>query len=239
MRNPIVLSAVALTLLAAAAVPATAGQNGAGIWTYSSDITTTIINLTYYTMYLNIPRDNHMVEHDGCCPGTCGDVPWDYGGLKVGPMSTWQEAVDDGCSSDPISWEGVTYFTFSGSFLADSGFDIVAANQDSASDLTSGRNGTWFALSPRDGVGNSWKPASTSTTHCGRYANPVDDYKMHNVMNLINDKVIITLYSSDNNNFVLVAQQFDADLEGWHDCNAYTAYPNEFVDNPGDSVPGQ
>ncbi len=235
MRNRIARTALALTLLAAAAAPATAGQKQAGIWIYSSDVTTTIINLTSYTLKL---YGSSVVEHDGCCPGTCGDVVFAYTGLKVGPMTTWQEAVDDGCSSDPISWAGQAAFTFSGDYLADSGFDIEIANQDQAGDITSGRNGTWFALSPRNGVANSWKPAS-ATPHCGRYPNPVDDYKMHNVMNLINDKVMITLYSPDNKNLVIVAQQFNANLNGWHDCDAYGSYRLDFVDNSGDSVPGQ
>lgn len=236
MRNRIVLIAFTLTLLVAA-LPATAGQNGAGIWTYKTDVTTTIINLTSFTLHL---KSDTVEEHDGCCPGTCGDVVFSYDGLKIGPMSTWQEAVDDGCSTDPISWAGVStwVFTDDNGWLSDSGFDIVMVNQDAAGDASSLHNGTWFALSPRDGVAHSWRPAST-TAHCGRYPNPVDDNKMHNVMNLINDKVMITLYSTDNKNLVVVAQEIDANQAGWNDCDVYESYRLDFVDNAGDSVPGQ
>jgi hypothetical protein len=238
MRNAIVTTALALALLAAAAPPARAGEDGAGIWLYKTDVTTTFINLTSYT--LKWYGDN-VEEHDGCCPGTCGDVVFSYDGLKIGPMSTWQEAVDDGCSTDPISWAGTSAWVFSddNGWLADSGFDIVMVQQTSASSTGDLHHGTWFALSPRDGVANSWQTTSATTPHCGRYPNPVDDKKMHNVMNLINNKVMITLYSVNNRDLVVVAEEINPNQQGWDDCNAYTSYPLDFVDNAGDSVPGQ
>lgn len=221
-----------LATLALAATPAAAGQNGAGIWVYKSGPSTTIVNLTYYTL----KRSSYSVdEHDGCCPGTCGTAPWEFGGASISPMRTLQENIDGGCSTDPLSWEGTVVYSFSDSYMSDSSFEIVMKNQDAAGDASSLHNGTWFALRPHGT--QAW--ASSGTKQCGRFANPVDDAKMHNVMNLINSKVMVTLYSSDNKNLVLVVQQFNANQDGWNDCSVYDSLQLDFVDNSGDSVPGQ
>lgn len=228
----LLLAAPLLAVLVAGAAPALAGQNGAGIWVYKSGPTTTVVNLTYYNLKV---ASYNVDEHDGCCPGTCGTSPWDLAGDHVGPMRSIQENEDGGCSTDPLSWKGTAVYSFDDSYMSDSSFEIVMANQDAAGDASSLHNGTWFALRPHGT--QSW--AAAGSKQCGRWANPVDDAKMHNVMNLINSKVMITLYSPDNKNLVLVTQQFNANQDGWNDCSVYDSFQLDFVDNSGDSVPGQ
>jgi nitrogenase subunit NifH len=76
----------------------------------------------------------------------------------------------------------------------------------------------------------------------GRWATPLNDNKMHNVMTLISPEVMVTLYSTDNVNATIVVQQLrGSDSNGilWDDCGAYKGNQLDFVDNGSTSVPGQ
>ena len=116
-------------------------------------------------------------------------------------------------------------------------FDLVFVRQNGHN--TVGYSGTWTALSPHGT--QSWAPANTWST--GRWATPVDDYKMHNVMTLISPKIMVALYAADNVHLTLVVQQlYGENAAGealWDDTGSYEGNRLDFVDNGSSTVPGQ
>jgi hypothetical protein len=225
--------ALTLVLLAAFSVggsPSQASQSGSGIFMKTNDWGYTVINLTNYTLD-NTVYD--VAEHDGCCAGPCGQTPFDLASEKVSPMRSFAEHIDGDCGTDPLTWTGTATFEFDGSYLADSSFQVVMVRQQAA-DTNLDHAGTWISLRPAPGSQN-W--SSAGVYQCGPQANPVDDLKYHNVMNLLSPKLQVTLYSMDNRNVVLVVRQSNENAAGWNDCSIYKAYPVDFADNGSDVVP--
>lgn len=243
--NLVRLAAVMVVVVAFAGVAAHAGQNGAGMWVYSSDWSTSIVNLTNYTLRILWPMA-YVVDSDGCYAGDGQATdewlpfllsnPNNPDAYAVGPYQTWQMGIQFGCNGDPYSYEGYITFNFDGFPLEDSTFRVVFRRQGAAG-VVGDKEGTWIALSPISSS-QGWYPAG-SVDNGNRFATAVDDNVMHNYMNLINDKVMVALYTPNNNHIVLVVQQYVEQSDGWNDDMLYHELPLDWVDNPGSSVPGQ
>jgi hypothetical protein len=118
-------------------------------------------------------------------------------------------------------------------------FDLIFVRQR-ANNLA--EHGFWVGLGPSShGPSQGW--AAANNWAYGRWATPVEDVNMHNVMTLINPKYMVSLYSGDNTNLVVVVQQQYAKLniDGLDviidDTNAYQGAKLDFVDNDGYTVP--
>jgi hypothetical protein len=230
--------------------PALAGQNGAGIWVYgNSTWSITVINLTDYPLtYL---RSNEpgaysypFVANDSKnCGGHqqilgVGDVDW-----SIDPYRNIWWYGDRGCAIAPVFYSGRVTLYSTG--FRNWAFDLVFADQ-AAHNLA--ERGFWVGLSPHTTLGpQRWANGGTSGTWAyGRWATPIDDKKMHNVMTLIGDEIMVALFSADNRNITVVVQQMIAVAWNgsagnlvWDDEYTYKGNYLDFVDNDGSSVPGQ
>ena len=209
----------------------------AGIWTYESNWSIALVNLTDYP--LTYMRSNE--------PGAYG-YPWvgnDPGGgqpmleagtdWQVDPYRTKMWLASGGGPALPIIYDG--RMTLYSKGFKEWAFDLVFVDQKTA--LHALEHGTWIALSPHGT--QAWAPANTRAY--GRWATPVNDNKMHNVITLIGPEIMVTLFCGNLNDITVVVQQLIAkDASGnvvWDDRNTYKAYYLDFVDNAGSSVPGQ
>ncbi|HSO22947.1 MAG TPA: hypothetical protein VLT81_08560 [Chondromyces sp.] len=224
------LIAILLVAFTLSASLSQATEPGNGIWIFKKDWANTVINLTNYTLRV---KSYNVSEHDGCCPGTCGVTPFDLEGQHVGAMRSVQEGNAEGCSTDPLSFDGRVTFGFDGSYLSDMSFDVVMVKETSATSVGDLHHGTWVSLEPHSSS-QSW---IKSGTVCGMTAIPWGDNKMHNVMNLLSPKVQVVLYSMNNKDVTLVVRQSNENAAGWNDCTIYEAKRVEFVDAASDTVP--
>lgn len=229
-RTRLALAALLVAACTLSASPSQATEPGNGIWIYSKDWSNTAINLTNYTLRV---KSWNVSEHDGCCPGTCGSQPFQFGGSSIGAMRSKQNGNKEGCSTDPLSFDGRVTFGFDGSYLSDMSFDVVMVKETSATSVGDLHHGTWISLEPHSSS-QSWVKSGTV---CGMTVIPWADNKMHNVMNLLSPKVQVTLYSMDNKDVTLVVRQTNESAAGWNDCSIYEAKRVEFVDAKSDSVP--
>ncbi len=229
-RAPLALTLLLVVACTLGASPSQATNPGNGIWIYKRDWSNTVINLTNYTLRV---KSWNVSEHDGCCPGTCGVSPFDLEGKSVGAMRSVQEGNEEGCSTDPLSFDGRVTFGFDGSYLSDMSFDVVMVKETSATSVGDLHHGTWVSLEPHSST-QSWVKSGTV---CGMTAIPWADGRMQNVMNLLSPKVQVILYSTNDKEVTLVVRQTNEASAGWDDCSRYVAKRVEFVDNDGDSVP--
>ena len=137
----------------------------------------------------------------------------------------------------PIIYDG--RITLYSKGFKDWAFDLVFEDQKADGLL---EHGTWIALSPHEKTTTqAW--AQADTWAYGRWATPVNDLAMHNVMTLIGPKVMVTLYSTNSVDMVVVVQQLVAKDETtgnviWDDTgDAYRAYKLDFVDRGSTYVP--
>ncbi len=228
-RTGVALAVIAL--LAFAVNPGAADQAGSGIWVYNTTMTITVYNLTNYEL---VSSSGTLKAAHGYCEG---DEPLQN--LHALPFRTWLNYYELGTSKiSPCSYSGSVVVEAKskggGSTLAPWSFEIAFASQH-ASGLA--EYGNWISLRPH-GANQGWSTATGSMVH-GRWATPIDDLKMHNIMTLIGPKCMVALYSPDNNNLVIVVQQYDENASGWHDAGNYSGWKLDWVDNGGSSVPGQ
>jgi hypothetical protein len=225
----VILPALILAALALGPTPACAlDPDTGGIWVFKCDWGFNVYNLTNYNMKM-LSWD--VDEHDGCCPGVCGMAPFQI--PTISAMRSYTSTIEEGCSTDPESYDGTTVWGFEGSYLSDSAFEIHLHNTTPGDENTDLHHGTWITLNPHGA--QSW--ATPHTWKCGRYATGVQDQMMHNITTLISSKVMVTMFSSNNKNITVVVQQFNEEASGWNDCNVYEGNQLDFVDNDGDSVP--
>ncbi|HME42685.1 MAG TPA: hypothetical protein VKF36_06340 [Syntrophorhabdales bacterium] len=205
----------------------------AGIWTYETDWSIALVNLTDYPLtYL---RSNEPGAYPYPWVGNGGEPMLEAGtDWQVDPYRTKMWLASSGGPALPIIYDG--RMTLYSKGFKEWAFDLVFVDQKTA--LHVREHGNWIALSPHSTT-QGWAPANTWAY--GRWATPVSDNKMHNVMTLIGPKIMVTLFSGDNNNLTVVVQQLIAtDASGnvvWDDRNTYKAYYLDFVDNAGSSVP--
>lgn len=209
--------------------PAFSDELGTGIWLYDTPMSISLINLTNYPLtYLDVGAD--PVSSYGGSGGP--EYILSYGGCwSVAPFRTGVWNYDSGGAS-PRSWDGARTLTVTG--IDDCTFDLVFKRQYYNN---GGLHGFWVGLSPH-GTGQGWSTAANSFAY-GRWVTPVNDTKMHNVMTLIGPECMVTLYSGDNANLVVVVQQYYAESAGvtMDDTDAYQGAKLDFVDNAGSSVP--
>ncbi|MBI5582790.1 MAG: ricin-type beta-trefoil lectin domain protein [Deltaproteobacteria bacterium] len=131
-----------------------------------------------------------------------------------------------------------------GTITGDGGLclDVAGTSNGTPVDVStcSGTTQQQWAWVGQSFLGQGWSSAANNWVY-GRWATPVNDFKMHNVMTLIGPDVMVALYSADNRNLVIVVQQiYEARGSAvWDDRSIYQSYSWDFVDNAGGSVPGQ
>lgn len=224
--------ALAVTAMLALVVsPGAADQTGSGVWVYNTEMTITVYNLTNYDL---VSSDINLQGH-----GSCMQVKVPLKGLQVTPLRAWMGLYELGFTEiNPCAFSGSVVVEAKarggGSTLAPWSFEVAFANQH-ASGLA--ESGNWVWLRPH-GANQGWSTATGSMVH-GRWATPIDDLEMHNIMTLIGPKCMVALYSPDNKNLVIVVQQYDENASGWDDAGNYSGWKLDWVDNGGSSVPGQ
>jgi hypothetical protein len=245
-KKAVLIVTAIIAILAWGPSPASA-NSGAGIWTYNHAWSIALVNLTEYPLT--------YLRHDE--PGAFAYPTW-YNTYWCVKNDVYQDMLDAGddwqvepyrtkvwvgdkCSNiAPSYWDGRMTLYLVGH--QECSFDLVFQSQK-AHNLA--EHGNWTGLSPHGpGPGQGWAPAGPDLGQFayGRWVTPVDDYKMHNVMTLISSKFMVTLYSGDNNNLVVVVQQLygeDPTTKAllWDDSYAYKGYPLDFVDNDNYATP--
>ncbi len=224
-------AALLVLTVVAGAGPARADElNGSGIWVYACDVSFTVVNLTSY--HLKVASSTVQL-HDACWDD---NVPLQ--GMDVAPQRTWADVyslVKNVVS--PCNWgDGsvVVQAQASGgsSTLHDWAFEIAFQDQHAHNLLESG---SWIWLKPHS-TSQGWSTSYSNWAY-GRWATPLEDLAMHNIMTLIGPKCMVALYSPDNKNIVVVVQQYDENHNGWHDADKYMGWKLDWVDNDGSSVP--
>jgi len=227
LRSFVIVTAL-VAMLAWSEQPAFCDEEGTGIWVYDDPMSISLINLTNYPLtYLDVGPDP-VISYGG----TGGDqYILSYGGSwSVDPFRTmvWNYRSGGGI---PRSWDGPRTLTLTG--CEECTFDIVFQRQRA---YGLAEHGTWVGLSPY-GTEQEWSEAGDFAY--GRWATPLNDVKMHNVMTLIGPTCMISIYSGDNTNIVVVVQQHYAEFDDiiMDDTEAYQGAILDFVDNDEYSVP--
>ena len=225
-----------LTMLALNPHPASAEG---GIWSYYTNMSIALVNLTNYKQ--TYVSDDWVYTEAGGCSGNQPllDLGSDW---QVPPYRTKTWSSTNGCITDPRNYTGSVKFHLldledSPSPIANSTFTLHFAAHH-ASGLNPG-SGTWVELvrepeqsywsDVRDGfVYNRWSTAGSSVS-----------VRPSNIMTLISEKFMVALYSPDNENIVIVVQQFYENQDGviWDDTGTYVSYGLNFADNDAVSCP--
>jgi hypothetical protein len=224
-RSCLAFLAVAVAVLGFGSRAARA-EDGAGIWLYNTDWTANVINLSNYTLKI-ASSDYNVTEKDGCEPGGAGYQPFYFS--KVDPFRSWQEKYTNGCNMTPYTYSGRVSIGFSSGYLQGYKFDVVFVREQCKG---LAEHGYWIALEKNAG---NWSTASNTKVQ-NRWATPLGDKKMHNVMTLISNDVMVALYSSNNKDVTLVVQQYK-DSKYWDDAKHAVGLQLDFVDNGGKHVP--
>ncbi len=213
-----------------------AGHLGAGIWQYESYWSISLVNLTDYP--LTYMRETEPDAYGYPWVGNVGEPMLEAGtDWQVEPYRTKMWLCDRGFLSAPIMYSG--RMTLYSKGFKDWAFDLVFVDQKADGVL---EHGTWIGLSPHEKTTTqAWSPANTWAY--GRWATPINDFAMHNVMTLIGPELMVTLYSGNSVDMVVVVQQLKATDETtgnviWDDTgDAYRAYKLDFVDRGSTYVP--
>jgi hypothetical protein len=240
-RKSFVIAVAIMATLASSSLRVDAGQDGSGIWVFngafsSDNMSISLINLTNYPLTYSpdtpCPSENGMYKGQPMLE--CGST-WSVDPFRTKVWTAWA-----GAPASPTHYDG--RMTLYSTGFPDWSFDLVFAQQYAKGQAI---RGMWVGLSPH-GAGQGWSTAANDENWAyGRWITPVNDNKMHNIMTLIGPKCMVALYSSDNKNLVVVVQQLhEVDTNGatlWDDAagDVYRGYGLDFVDNSGETVPGQ
>jgi hypothetical protein len=206
-RKSAFIIAVAIVAMLVWLPPASAGQNGAGVWHYSARITIALINLTDYPLtYLRYGEPGawpYPETHESDEPGPllATDTKW-----QVDPYRTkiWYGNPGRYQSVAPTHYLG--RITLYSTGLPDWKFDLVFQEQGPANALAG--SGTWIGLSPA--YKGSFTQVSAGETHtCG-----ISETK--------NDAVFCW-GTNDDGRSTPPAGSFDQVSNGyWHSCGVKT-----------------
>lgn len=207
-----------------------ATQAATGIWLYDTGISISVVNMTDYTLKWKSTVQTYGKDNDvGPFYDGYGNF---YSSVNSYRTKTWRS--DSSSSISPSNWSGDLTFTLD---TVSDGYSVqIHFVQQSPANALAG-DGCWVSLRATN---SSSSPYSTSTNAWvnNRWATPTTDNKMHNVMTLISDAFVVSLYSPDNKNITLILQQNYSSTYG-SDVNIWGGYKNDWVDNDGYSVPGQ
>jgi len=241
LKKSFVIVVIIMAVLVLGSERAHAGQSGSGIWVFMGagsdyNMSISLINLTNYPLTYSsatpCPSENGMYKGQPMLE--CGST-WSVDPFRTKIWTAWP-----GATVSPTHYDG--RMTLYSTGFPDWSFDLVFAQQYAKGQAI---RGMWVGLSPH-GAGQGWATATEEENWAyGRWITPVNDNKMHNIMTLIGPKVMVALYSSDNKNLTVVVQQlYEVDTNGatlWDDAgdDVYRGYGLDFVDNSGETVPGQ
>lgn len=241
-----------------------------GIWTYigrDDHLTITLVNLTDYLLY-NSGDVQTILDWQGtqdpfnARPIKVMDLDGD-GRLEAGvpPYSgaTWAATTSSSYHNEYFEGELIlelTGFT-DGQGVIHPGptwpnkFRVWFTPQEPA---TGGDKGTWIALHDEFGDENKWDAPNLyrsgvwTTPHFpGNVTFPSggDDLEIRNIMTMANKHVVVTLYSADHLNIVIVVRQTNwvgpaipSDADPVAGMDAYKAWRLDWAENTSDSVPG-
>jgi hypothetical protein len=230
MRNRLVMTLVVLAAVGIGAGFALAGdppRDAPGIWIYNTKFSTSMINLTNYT----IKQIGYNVKENGSCTsGKKGSTnPYQFVD-NIPAYRTQMDALGDACNMVPLNYDGCA--TYQVGQFPEFAFDICFNSQQAHGLL---EKGFWVYLKAH-GTG-PW--ASANTLAYNRWATPINEseHNMHNIMTLISSKMMVTLYSMNNHSLVVLVQQYWENKAGWDDSKVYNAKKLDFVDNDGKHVP--
>ncbi len=210
-------------------------QDGTGIWIYNEYWSFSIVNLTNYPLTYLRASEGAAYPDVGGLPGNDNiilpilDVGSDW---QVDPYSTRIWNGLRGAVAAPVHYDGRVTFCIKDTMgiFTDWKFDVVFKKQKG---YLIAEYGDWIGLSPYSST-QSWSGNRNGWAN-GRWVTPIEDNQMHNIMTLIGDRLMVALYSPDNNNVTLVVQQlYEESSPGvprWDDKWAYVAYALDFVDN--------
>jgi hypothetical protein len=226
MTRVLVAACVAVTV-ALGTWPAGAAQTGSGIWVYNCHFTIAIVNMTDQTLKFHGQVKSQGYETQVYLLGAITDNAY-----SVAPWSTWTWGCCAHHQMDPTWFDGTITLTGKSEWA----FGIKATSQDASGDP---KKGTWFSLVPADPSTQQW--AAPNAYSYLRWATPVNDLKMHNIMTLIGSEAMVAMYSPDNVNIVVVVQEYagEREFDASKDPNSYVGWRLDWVDNSGGSVPGQ
>jgi len=240
LKKSLVIVIIIMAALASGFERAHAGQSGSGIWVFNgygsnTNMSISLINLTNYplTYSSDTPCPSENDSTGGQPMLECGSS-WSVDPFRTKVWTAWPGSI-----LSPTHYDGRMNLYSTG--FPDWSFDLVFAQQYAKGQAI---RGMWIGLSPH-GAGQGWATAANDDNWAyGRWITPVNDNKMHNIMTLIGPKVMVALYSSDNRNLTVVVQQLYEESNGatlWDDAggDVYRAYGLDFVDNSGETVPGQ
>lgn len=241
-----------------------------GIWTYigrDDHLTITLINLTDYLLY-NSGDVHTILDWQGtqdpfnARPIKMMDLDGD-GRLEAGvpPYSgaTWAATTSSSYHNEYFERELIlelTGFT-DGKGVNHAGptwpnkFRVWFTSQEPAK---GGDKGTWIALHDEFGDENKWDAPNLyrsgvwTTPHFPgnvTYPSGGDDLEIRNIMTMANKHVVVTLYSADHLNIVIVVRQTNwvgpaipSDADPVAGMDAYKAWRLDWAENTSDSVPG-
>jgi hypothetical protein len=231
---------VAGCLLAAAAAGAEkkvgSTANGTGIWLYTPQLDISIVNMTEYTLDWSGGRTVS-------CVSACLD-PWTDSSNRyihgAAPYRTLVWHFESPYFWQVEAWDGATTFWLEGQDTKYN-FKMVFLSQND--DQGYAGKGTWVSLQPvtwgawKGYNGDSAAPDFRPGYQNGRYVTRMNDKQMHNIMTMVSDHFVVSLYSPNNNDIVVVVQQNYSPTWG-SDSNSYKGFPLNWADNAELSCPG-
>jgi hypothetical protein len=214
---------------------------GTGIWLWNPQLFIGVFNMTEYQLTATA-SELQCNSHLGamCYPFEDSDGRFfqpDLGHAYIDPYRTIAWRADGSTSTDPTYVWGRIIFHLSGK---DAKFDFNMNFYQENDDQGYNGYGTWVSLLPV--TASTWRNYNGSSDFNqawanGRWTTPVNDQQMHNIMTLISDELVVSLYSPDNWSIVLAIQQnYSADWGS--DKNRWVGWELNWADNDAVSCPG-
>ncbi len=210
--------------------PAALARDGSGIWVYNADTSFSIVNLTDYTL----SWDTSHVSCRSYMDLQCSLFP-DNEHKSIPPYRTIRNNFQsDGIT--PTTWDGT--MTFKVKSLEQYSFTINFNSEKAHGKAEDKHAGTWIWLSPGPNS-SGWctiPAASSNDTFCyGRWTTPGNDKHHRNVMTLIGPKIMVSLYSPNNKDMIIVVHQHYTTLGD--ESSKYKGFKLDWTYNPGSTMP--